>query len=71
MCEPGFECRLKWPNDILVNDEKIGGLLLETKAEAGKNVNYVIIGLGINLKSHPTDTPIPGNQLPRAGPDHS
>ena len=63
VCEPGFECRLKWPNDILVNDEKIGGLLLETKAEAGKNVNYVIIGLGINLKSHPTDTEFPATSF--------
>ncbi len=59
VCDPGYECRLKWPNDILLNDGKVGGLLLETKAEAGKPVEYVIIGLGVNLKSHPKDTPYP------------
>ena len=53
VCDPGFECRLKWPNDILLNDAKIGGILLETKADAGKPVDYVIIGLGVNLRSHP------------------
>ncbi|MDP4796824.1 MAG: biotin--[acetyl-CoA-carboxylase] ligase [Rhodospirillales bacterium] len=59
LCEPGLECRLKWPNDVLLSDEKIAGLLLETKAEAGKPVDYVIIGLGVNLKSNPDDTPYP------------
>ncbi len=67
VCEPGFECRLKWPNDILVNDCKIGGLLLEAKAEAGKPVDYVIIGLGINLKSHPKDTPYPASNFAAEG----
>lgn len=59
VCEPGFECRLKWPNDVLVNDGKIGGILLEAKGEAGKPVEYVIIGLGVNLRSHPEDTSYP------------
>ncbi|MBO6520732.1 MAG: biotin--[acetyl-CoA-carboxylase] ligase [Rhodospirillales bacterium] len=63
VCDPGFECRLKWPNDILLNDAKIGGLLLETKAEAGQPVEYVIIGLGVNLKSHPKDTPFPATDF--------
>jgi len=63
VCDPGFECRLKWPNDILLNDAKIGGLLLETKADAGKPVDYVIIGLGMNLKSHPADTPYPATDF--------
>ncbi len=63
VCEPGFECRLKWPNDILINDAKIGGLLLETKAEAGQPVDYVIIGFGMNLKSHPKDTPFPATDF--------
>jgi BirA family biotin operon repressor/biotin-[acetyl-CoA-carboxylase] ligase len=67
VCEPGFECRLKWPNDILLNDAKIGGLLLETRADAGANVDYVIIGLGMNLKSHPDDTPYPATNFVEQG----
>jgi BirA family transcriptional regulator, biotin operon repressor / biotin---[acetyl-CoA-carboxylase] ligase len=39
---------LKWPNDIWVRDRKIGGILIETRAEADGPV-FVVIGIGINL----------------------
>lgn len=67
VCEPGFECRLKWPNDILVNSAKIGGLLLETAVQGDGPVDYVIIGLGINLRSHPADTPYPATNFAEEG----
>ena len=38
---------LKWPNDILFNDKKIGGILVET--EINKENIKTIIGIGINL----------------------
>ena len=38
---------LKWPNDILLNDKKIGGILVETETNNG-NIK-TIIGIGINL----------------------
>ena len=38
---------LKWPNDILLNDKKIGGILVET--ETNKENIKTIIGIGINL----------------------
>ena len=38
---------LKWPNDILFNDKKIGGILVET--EINKENIKTIIGVGINL----------------------
>ena len=38
---------LKWPNDILFNDKKIGGILVET--EKNKEGIKTIIGIGINL----------------------
>ena len=38
---------LKWPNDILLNDKKIGGILVET--EINKENVKTIIGIGINL----------------------
>ena len=40
--------QIKWPNDILINDCKIGGILIE-KSEEGA----YIIGVGINLISSP------------------
>ena len=39
--------RCKWPNDILINDAKVAGILLETGGDAA------IVGIGINLVSHP------------------
>lgn len=39
--------RIKWPNDILVNDRKIAGILIETKQVEG--VRYAIVGLGLNI----------------------
>jgi BirA family biotin operon repressor/biotin-[acetyl-CoA-carboxylase] ligase len=40
--------RLKWPNDLLTARGKIGGILIEMRAEAGGPV-HVVIGVGINV----------------------
>lgn len=50
---------LKWPNDILVNNKKIAGILLESEY-VGKDpkVRKVIIGVGINIKHCPEDLEI-------------
>lgn len=40
--------RIKWPNDILLNGKKVAGLLNEMSAETDK-VNFVILGIGVNL----------------------
>lgn len=40
--------RIKWPNDILVGGSKVAGLLNEMSAETDK-VNFVVLGIGINL----------------------
>lgn len=39
---------LKWPNDLMVADRKLGGILIELRAES-QGPAYVVIGLGINL----------------------
>lgn len=54
---PGRPITLKWPNDVLVGGAKISGLLIEREAEA------LLIGIGINLVSHPDDTPYPATHL--------
>ncbi len=39
--------KIKEPNDIVYNDKKIGGILTESKV-IGKQVNYLVVGVGIN-----------------------
>jgi BirA family biotin operon repressor/biotin-[acetyl-CoA-carboxylase] ligase len=43
---------LKWPNDIWFEDRKLGGILLELRAEASGPA-YVVIGVGINVELTP------------------
>ena len=50
------KAELKWPNDVLVNGRKIAGILLEA-ALTSVHLEYVIIGLGLNLNSSPDDFP--------------
>ncbi len=40
--------QIKWPNDVLVNGQKVAGLLNEMNAETEK-VHFVILGIGVNL----------------------
>jgi BirA family biotin operon repressor/biotin-[acetyl-CoA-carboxylase] ligase len=42
------ECRIKWPNDIYVNDDKIAGLLIENSV-MGNNIENTIAGIGLNI----------------------
>ena len=46
----GITPQIKWPNDILVGGKKISGILIEYAK------NFVIVGIGINIKSNPTVT---------------
>ncbi len=39
---------LKWPNDLYVNDCKIGGILIETIL-LGENVDGCVVGVGLNI----------------------
>jgi BirA family biotin operon repressor/biotin-[acetyl-CoA-carboxylase] ligase len=40
--------RLKWPNDLLVDDRKLGGILIELRAESSGPA-CVVIGIGLNV----------------------
>ena len=44
--------KIKWPNDILFKDSKLSGILIENSLSA--DLNYSIIGIGINVYSSPS-----------------
>lgn len=44
----GVNVKLKWPNDIILENKKIGGILSEMSLE-GNDIEYVILGIGINV----------------------
>ena len=48
MARFNLRAEIKWPNDILFNGKKIVGILTEMTCEIGK-INYVVIGIGINV----------------------
>ena len=48
----GIEARVKWPNDILVDERKAAGMLSELEAEADR-VAFINIGIGINVNNDP------------------
>ena len=58
--ELGITASVKWPNDIYLNDKKIGGLLIENQIGAGK-ISRSIVGLGLNINQ------IDFQDLPYAG----
>ncbi len=48
----GAEVRCKWPNDLLVGEGKVGGILAEARLE-GRSVLYVVLGVGVNVGAAP------------------
>lgn len=44
----GLKPEIKWPNDIVINGRKLCGILTEMSTEMG-DINYVVIGIGINV----------------------
>jgi BirA family transcriptional regulator, biotin operon repressor / biotin---[acetyl-CoA-carboxylase] ligase len=43
---------LKWPNDIFLNDKKLGGMLLEGGQLNSTQSTWIVIGIGINLTAN-------------------
>ena len=63
----GAEVRCKWPNDLLLDDRKVGGVLAEASV-AGGDMRYVVVGVGLNLGTPPAGVPDAG-AIPEVPPE--
>ncbi len=59
--------RLKWPNDLLLDGAKLGGVLIESVGTGGPAEGAVVIGSGLNLASHPPETALTATSLAANG----
>jgi BirA family biotin operon repressor/biotin-[acetyl-CoA-carboxylase] ligase len=60
---PLIEVTYKWPNDVLLNGRKAAGILLESKGDAAQQLEWLVIGVGVNVNSFPTETRLPATSL--------
>lgn len=45
-----IDCDLKWPNDVLINGKKAGGVLIQTSIEQNR-LQFALLGIGINVNA--------------------
>ncbi|MCA1644489.1 MAG: biotin--[acetyl-CoA-carboxylase] ligase [Chloroflexi bacterium] len=55
---PSLAPAIKWPNDLLVNDRKVAGILAEATSDGRELV--VVVGVGVNVTSSETDLAVVG-----------
>ncbi|WP_262173033.1 biotin--[acetyl-CoA-carboxylase] ligase [Saccharococcus sp. Marseille-Q5394] len=53
----GIEATIKWPNDILINNRKVTGILTELQSEPDR-VKAIILGIGMNVNQDEDDFPL-------------
>jgi len=59
------EVEVKWPNDLMIRGKKCAGLLLEGGLKG--QARFVVIGLGVNIVSHPEKSNHPASNLTDLG----
>lgn len=69
--KPDANIQLKWPNDVLVGGKKISGVLLEAAPVENGIVDWLVIGVGINVASYPETTLYPATSLKAEGVEAS
>jgi BirA family biotin operon repressor/biotin-[acetyl-CoA-carboxylase] ligase len=63
----GSDIKLKWPNDVLADEKKIAGILLESASNNGTRPDWLAVGFGVNLASHPAETEFPATSIVSLG----
>jgi BirA family biotin operon repressor/biotin-[acetyl-CoA-carboxylase] ligase len=52
----GLDVKLKWPNDLVLGNLKLGGILIESKTQ-GSRVSFAILGIGLNINQSKAQLP--------------
>lgn len=60
---------LKWPNDVLADGAKIAGILLESEPDRRGNVDWLVLGVGVNVRHFPDEALYPATSLAASGAD--
>lgn len=64
---PGTQVALKWPNDLIIADAKVGGILAEARW-LGDALSWVVVGVGINVANAvPSGQRFPATSLAQHG----
>ncbi len=57
----------KWPNDVLLGERKVSGILIETESglqpEPDAPLEWMVLGMGVNVQSFPEETEFPATSL--------
>jgi BirA family transcriptional regulator, biotin operon repressor / biotin---[acetyl-CoA-carboxylase] ligase len=64
---PLVELHHKWPNDVLLGGRKVSGILLESESDAAGALDWLVLGVGINVASAPEGTEFPATSLHAEG----
>ena len=63
----GLDLSLKWPNDVLIGGAKVAGILLESAGHKDGRLDYVVLGVGLNIAWAPAGLPYPVTSLSAQG----
>lgn len=56
----GLETGLKWPNDVMVGDQKLAGILVErVERDGGEGGAVAVVGVGLNVSADREELPVP------------
>lgn len=64
---PNARIEQKWPNDVLVDGVKIAGILLESSGTTGRRIDWVVIGVGLNVAAAPDQPDVQSTSLRQQG----
>ncbi|MEM9733503.1 MAG: biotin--[acetyl-CoA-carboxylase] ligase [Pseudomonadota bacterium] len=65
----GSRLAIKWPNDLLLDGEKLSGILMEARFDPASQRSGIIIGCGINCTHFPDNPLYPATSLQASGFD--